>query len=245
MAYQTLIRRAAQADLLRRACALRVLVRAAVADASPWSARIVSLRPDGLTLAAEPAGAVAQAASMEVRFALEDGAYRLSARVRHAAPSAVCEARGTIELCWPLRIERELRRVAVRIGAAELPTIVVRMSEIKDPQRRFLACLCDVSRGGLGVIAPSHQVETLRAGAMYCAMFELPDEPGPFEFPLRLVHGRPVEGALKHRLGWAFLAGDGPGVIDRQIERVVAFVGGRPAHGAGARRAPHKGGERA
>jgi hypothetical protein len=232
----TLTRRKSQLELLALACESRYSARVALAERSRGTThiptRFLALEPGGVLLEWPPQaiGAhVVSGAAVTVFFDHQDQCLSFRADTRGRAWWC-SSSRGQVaawKLGLPLRIDSRQQRESRRISLTDIGPVPARCTSVTDPQRCFTVRLRNLSIGGLSATAALTRVAPLHAGTMFWTQFELPGEPGGFEFVVRVAHvhsNKPTDTLV---LGCAFCPGEDPLPYRTQLARIGDFVARR------------------
>lgn len=225
--------RKTQVELLDAACERRCRARVTVprlsTDALQVNSRFLALSGAHLWLDWPPAGLSAEdaaATSLEVYFELRSAWFGFRTRALGVG-TWMCRRRGPLKawrLARPLYVERRQQRENFRVSLADLPRVAAHFTSVRAPANTFVAELMDVSAGGLGGIAPADAAPCARAGELYWARFALPEAEPTFEFVVRLMHARPLEGRAALVLGCKFCASEDPERHRRLLACIDRFV---------------------
>jgi c-di-GMP-binding flagellar brake protein YcgR len=228
-----LTRRKTQLDLLSAACGCRQ--RAHVAQPATDAAgptvntRFLALESDGLLLewpAGSDASRMVEGETVEVSWEHQGERYTF----RTQSIGQVwwnCPRRGDIpvwKLGLPLRVQAKQRRTHCRVSLSDLDPIPVRFTSTADSHAAFVARLVNVSPGGLGALAAADEYPDVSVGDLHWAEFELPGQPGRFEFVVRCVHANALSPGGATVVGCAFCPTDDASAHSRQLERIQDFV---------------------
>jgi hypothetical protein len=191
--------------------------------------RLVALERDGV-LVTWPGGRVpeieAKGRALEVRFTHGGESYVFHAvsRGRSGTGPAGTAEDSQLKLSLPLRVERARRRQHLRLDLQSLPRLEGTFTHVVDARRQFEAHLTDIGDRGVGVKARQAEVPQLHTGDLFWVDVMLPGEDRRFEFIVRLVYLRPVEGTDEIAMGWAFQPTDELANYERYVRRLEAFI---------------------
>jgi len=229
MIADTLIRRRTQLDLLGALCATRARARLVPPGGTPdhplANSRFLELTSNQLILeypAASTPDEWATGRPLDVYFSHE-GTLR-TFRTRPLGPATTAAGVRVLRLGMPLYLELLERRDTFRASLGSVGPITAAFTSIDDNQQHFPAELTNFSNGGLGAVTASDDSATIRRGGVYWAVCELPGEPQPLEFVVRLVHVRPDPTGDNLVLGAVFCGGDDPTRLHQQVQTLARFV---------------------
>lgn len=232
----SLTRRKSQLDLLAQACEGRYSARVALSARSTETThiltRFLALEPGGVLLEWPPQAIGAMAVSgAPVTVFFDHQAQCFSFRAGTRGRAWWCSAaRGQVaawKLGLPLRIDTRRQRESYRISLADIGPVAARCTSVIDPQRSFPVRLRNISTGGISATTALTKVAPVRAGATFWTQFELPGEPGVFEFVVRVAHVHASTPTDTLVLGCAFCPGEAPLPYRAQLKRIGQFVAQR------------------
>ena len=231
-----LTRRRSQLELLAQACESRYTARVALAARShqtpPTQTRFLAVEPNGVLVEWPLPGVgdiAVSGARVTVFFEHQAQCFSFGTETRGRAWWA-SSGRGQVpawKLGMPLRIDHHELRADYRVSLTGIGPVAARCTSVTDPHRCFSVRLQNISTGGLSATAALTKAGPLHAGALFWTQFELPGEPGPFEFVVRLAHvhtSRPTDTLV---LGCAFCCGEDPLPHRAQLGRISQFVARR------------------
>lgn len=231
-----LTRRKSQLELLQQACEGRYSARVALSvrstDTTHILTRFLALEPTGVLLDWPPQAIGTNAVSgTPVTVYFEQHGRCFSFRADTRGRVWWCSSgRGQVaawKLGLPLRIDERNLRANQRILLADIGPVAARCTSVVDPERSFTMRLRNISAGGISATAPLATMTPLHIGTTLWAQFELPGEPGKFEFVVRVAHlhaSRPTDTLV---LGCAFCPGEDPLPSRTQRARIGQFVARR------------------
>ncbi|MEW6250265.1 MAG: PilZ domain-containing protein [Planctomycetota bacterium] len=236
MAFLSLQRRRTQLELLAEVCARRAPVRI---TSAPWAAqrglartRFAALEPNGILVDWPVAGVGSipvSGATVDLYF--EHAGLGLGCRTDTLGRAwSMCERRGQVpvwKLAVPLCIEPTQQRRHYRVDLSDLAPLPARCTSTRDPRLSFVTDIQNLSAGGLLGRASGPAGRAARCGDVLWTEFDLPGEPTPFEFVVRVVHVRPARQGTATDLGCMFCPSDDPTRHRRELERIEHFVARR------------------
>ena len=232
MTASTLTRRAGQLDLLRQLCAKRrqATVHLVTGDAQvAVHTRFLALEPDALLLEwPHPGLEEIPEGSATVAVQFEQLGERLGFRVPALGRTNWQVAgRGPLpawKLALPVRIEPVQQRRHFRVNLAHRAPLTAQCTSTDDPGRSFAVRLQNLSSGGLCGTVAHAEAGAVQAGATYWTRFDLPDEPAPVEFVMRVAHSHENPADRTLVFGGMFCAGEDPRYHRAQMHRVERFL---------------------
>ncbi|HPM22779.1 MAG TPA: PilZ domain-containing protein [Phycisphaerae bacterium] len=141
-----------------------------------------------------------------------------------------CERRGRVaawRMSLPTCVEQRQQRRHYRVSLADLEPIYASVTKVRGEPCSFPVRLHDISAGGMRATAALNHGRQIKAGDVYWARFNLPGDPQPIEFVMRITHARVVTQSESVVLGCMFCAGEDPDLHTQQVQRVEQFVTAR------------------
>ena len=239
MTTASLIRRRNQIQLLETACderqQARLKLRTPGGSNQSTETMMLAVARDGLWLGwPGQSGPVSGDAglSVEVTFERDGEQYWFTADTcgRDDDPPMSAGPGPALRLTLPVCVQQAERRNEIRIDLEDHETIEATLVEMGGDCAHDVITVKNLSTGGLGGVMNADRTFKLSHRSMFWAEFQLGDDPKTFDFAVRLIHVRPMDGDLAFT-GWAFCPADDEVAYRANLERLQDFVNTRRSTG--------------
>ena len=138
----------------------------------------------------------------------------------------------TLTMALPPRmVEEQRERSDYRVELGDRYSIPISMVSAApsvegakpEEARRYEATLDDISAGGIGVSGDLQELDDLSVDHLYCASFQLPENPHKLNMLVRVCHVLHIPGQDVCKVGCVFDGGSGSNQT-RYIDQIVQFV---------------------